>query len=410
MSVVATSEHNSVALAVAGLCPQERAWLRQSHIVVLTNYLRRLHVDVLEQVQSQVGKLTVLVSTPMEPDRQWEPHWGSLNVVVQKNWTLVRKWRHSRGFQEDNFIHIPYDTRSQLQRLRPDAVVAFELGFRTLFSSVFTGGKLPLVSIGNMSEQIERERGMGRRLLRKWLRSRVDCFTFNGPSCRRYLESLGVTAEKLQPFPYFYDVNKASRDEKRFTGPLPQRLLFSGNLTPRKGIEPMLTALADWAEAHPDRSLALRVCGAGPEESRFRSGLPRNVELDLRGQCDEGQLAEAYTWADICLFPTLADEWGLVPIEAFASGCPVVGSRAAQSMEVYGREGLNGWFYEADEPNGLAHAIDRALATGKEQLERMSQVCRETVAGITAGDCAAKFCQAVLTARKNFKSRYAVGK
>jgi len=388
-----------------GFSTVERAWLKQAHVVVLTNFLRKLHVDVLELVQRRVGKLTVLLSTPMEPDRQWEPEWGCLDVVIQKNWTLIRKWRHSRGFQEDNFIHIPYDTQTQLKRLRPDVVAAFELGFRTLLSSMYTRHRVPLVSVGNMSEQIEKERGWARRRLRKMLLSRADCFTFNGPSCRRYLEYLGVEAEKLALFPYFFDVAKASREPKKFSSGRPRRLLFSGNLTLRKGIEPMVRALAEWAKENPDRLLELRVCGAGPEEVHFKTLLPGNLQVDLRGACNDQQLAESYHWADICLFPTLADEWGLVPIEAFASGCPVVGSLAAQSMEVYGREGSNGWFYEADEPNGLARAIGRALDTDSVQLEQMSLVCREAVAGITAEDCAEKFCRALLTAKANFDGR-----
>ncbi len=383
-----------------------RDWLAQAHVVILMNYLRRLHVDVFEELEKQVGRLTILLSTPMEPDRQWEPTWGKLNVVVQKNWTVVRKWRHSTGFQEDNFVHLPYDTHSQLKRLCPDAVVSSELGFRTLFSSRYTRARrIPLIALANMSEAIERERGWGRRTLRQILRRRVDCFTFNGPSCHRYFTSLKIPDCKLSPFPYFYDMDKVFQGEKEFSSDLPRKLLFSGNLTSRKGVGPLADAVAQWANDHPERRLQLRVCGCGPELSTLDRAWPENLQVELLGACSGSQLADSYGWADICLFPTLADEWGLVPIEAFASGCPVVGSLAAQSLEVYGREGRNGWYYSPLEAGSLTATLDRALSTSASQLHAMSQDCRETVQGITAADCADKLAAAIWLGQKNCRSR-----
>jgi glycosyltransferase involved in cell wall biosynthesis len=129
--------------------------------------------------------------------------------------------------------------------------------------------------------------------------------------------------------------------------------------------------------------------------------MPENLQLEMKGASNDEELAASYGWADICLFPSLADEWGLVPIEAFASGCPVVGSRAAQSMEVYGKEGGNGWFYSPSEEQGLERALERALATTTPELRQMSQHCRETVEGITAEVCAGQFCAALEMAIKN---------
>lgn len=359
------------------------------HVVVLTNYLRELHVDVLSELQRRVKRLTVLLSTPMEADRNWQPEWKDLNVRVQKTWTLVRKWRHSSGFQEANFVHLPYDTMAQLQQLAPDVVLSFELGLRTFLSSRYCRKrKVPLVAVGNMSERIERERGWLRRRARDYLVPRIDYFTYNGPSCRRYFESLGIPDPKLFPFPYFYDTSKVFRGPKLFSTDFPRKLLFSGNLNPRKGIRPLIGALVDWAQRHPHRPLELRVCGTGTDRTWLERSWPANLQVDARGHCSSQSLAEAYGWADLCLFPTLADEWGLVPIEAFASGLPVVGSLAAQSLEVYGMEGRNGWYYEPSQAGGLERSLATALATPAGDLQVLSQVCRETVRGITANHCA----------------------
>ena len=78
----------------------------KTHVVVLTNYLRRHHALVFEEIRKHVGKLTVLLSTTMEPDRDWDPQWGDLDVRVQRNWMYTARWRHSSGFEEPNYIHL----------------------------------------------------------------------------------------------------------------------------------------------------------------------------------------------------------------------------------------------------------------------------------------------------------------
>ena len=377
--------------------------LKDQNVVVLINYLRSLHTDVFRVITQRVKRLTILVSTPMEPDRQWEPDWADLDVVVQKNWTIVRKWRHSKGFKEDNFVHVPMDSLSQLRRLQPDIVFSFELGARTLLSTFHRGcGKdVPVVAVGNMSELIESERGLARRLLRGWLKRRVDYFTYNGPSCQRYLASLGVPPSRMFHFPYYFDSKKVFRGGKQFSQDGIARLVFSGNLNARKGIREMMDRLRNWAVTHPDRRVQLAICGTGPEEEILKSDIPSNLQIELRGHCDDAQLRDAYAEADICLFPTLADEWGLVPVEAFGSGLPVLGSVYAQSIEVLAKEGENGWYFKPDDSRDFAQALEKALETSPNQLAEMSLACRETIADITAERCADYFCEVIRTAIRN---------
>ena len=145
-------------LSLATVAPRKAA--STAHVVILNNYLRKHHVFVYRELQKHVGKLTILVSTPMEANREFEPEWEGLNVEVQKNWTYNGNWKH-KGFQEDVYVHFPVDTASQLKRLKPTIVLSYELGLRTLLSSWFRlfNRNVPLVMVGNMSEYIERERG-----------------------------------------------------------------------------------------------------------------------------------------------------------------------------------------------------------------------------------------------------------
>ena len=50
----------------------------------------------------------------------------------------------------------------------------------------------------------------------------------------------------------------------------------------------------------------------------------------------------------VLVFPTLADEWGLVVNEALAAGVPVLGSLYSQAVEELVRDGENGWTFRPD--------------------------------------------------------------
>ena len=196
--------------------PNTKSPLTDQHVVVLINYLRRHHVMTFKEFARQVGKLTILVSTPMEGDRTWQPEWEGLDVVVQKNSTITLS--RNSGFEEKNFIHLPWDTVSQLRNLNPDIVLSYEMGVRTLFCGMFRmfNRKVPLVLIGNMSNQIESKRRFMRRGMRKAVRRMVDFCTYNGPSCKLYLKSLGFEESQLFYFPYCFDAAKTFTGIKKF--------------------------------------------------------------------------------------------------------------------------------------------------------------------------------------------------
>ena len=90
----------------------------QAHVVILMNFVPPHQLPVLCELSKRVGKLTVLISTPMEPNRDWAVEWGDLDVQVQKSVTVNRLWRHPSGFAEDNYVHIPWDTVTRLRALR----------------------------------------------------------------------------------------------------------------------------------------------------------------------------------------------------------------------------------------------------------------------------------------------------
>lgn len=78
------------------------------------------------------------------------------------------------------------------------------------------------------------------------------------------------------------------------------------------------------------------VVGDGPELATLRQRYPDALFLGaLRGP----ELAAAYAGADVFVFPSLTDTFGLVMIEALACGVPVAGFRIAGPLDVVGETG-----------------------------------------------------------------------
>jgi glycosyltransferase involved in cell wall biosynthesis len=94
------------------------------------------------------------------------------------------------------------------------------------------------------------------------------------------------------------------------------------------------------------------VVGAGPDEARLKKRFPQAVFLGM--QNDEA-LPTFYGAADVFVFPSLTDTFGLVMLEAMACGTPVAAFRSEAPLAVV-TQGVTG-FLDDD----LAHACRAAL-------------------------------------------------
>ncbi|MEZ6136849.1 MAG: glycosyltransferase family 4 protein [Pirellulaceae bacterium] len=354
-------------------------------VVTLTHYLPPYMARVLYYTAQQIRDFRVLLSIEEEPNRHFGTTWDGLKVKVQKSIMIRRPWKHGAGFQDELFVHFPYDTISQLRRARPDIVFSYELGFRSLTSAIYCKThrkKLALCVCA--SEHTEQGRGFARNILRRLLLRSADAVTYNGPSCRAYLEGFRVRDERLFHFPY------ACSDLFRYVGRLERaeaaarRLLCIGQLTQRKGVVPLLNSLVKYCSARPHRRVEIDFIGTGTEDQALRDvALPDNLHMRLVGHLSQQDIAQAMEHAGILVFPTLADEWGLVVNEALQAGMPVVGSQYAQACTALIHEGENGWLYCPDVDESLFETLDKLYSLDDSQLLAMRQAAQRCVAEIT---------------------------
>lgn len=378
--------------------------LSQSRLVVLTHYLPPYMQRVLEHVAESVPQTQVLLSIPLEPNRNFAVDWGSLNVQVQKSLMMRGAWRHRVGFKDELFIHIPYDTYRQLRRRQPDLILSYELGFRSLISAIYrrTHPSCRLALCVCVSEHTESGRGGSRWLLRRALAKMADAVTYNGPSCRRYLTGLDVPDNRLFHFPYAADDRTTPPSASNVTlvtsqrgnfNEVNRRLLIVGQLNARKGIHPFFDALESYCRQNPDVSWDLTLIGAGPLEESLRSRpLPPNLCCQITGSRPPEQLASEWSDYGVLVFPTLADEWGLVVNEAMRAGLPVIGSCYAQASTTLIQEDRNGWIYSPDHPEQLHAKLDALRRLSPNEMWAMRDRARSSVAHITSQSAAHLAC------------------
>jgi glycosyltransferase involved in cell wall biosynthesis len=114
--------------------------------------------------------------------------------------------------------------------------------------------------------------------------------------------------------------------------------------------------------AFADRDDRLVVGGDGPEADRLESMATDNVEF--RGFLSESEKRDLLARAKGFVFAARNEDFGIVPVEALASGTPVVGVRDGYTRYQI-RDGENGLLYDRGSEH-LAAALDRLCESGVE--------------------------------------------
>ena len=166
-------------------------------------------------------------------------------------------------------------------------------------------------------------------------------------------------------------------------------------MSSRKGILQFAKAARAWCEKNPGDNVQLNIAGVGELQDAIAKQSSEKFKINFLGNCDLAELRQAYQNADICVFPTLADEWGLVPVEAMASGLPVLGSIYAQSVEACVVEGENGWVFSPDSDQAIEAAFEKCMKTNHEKLGEMGVAAKGAVAHISPTFSANEACRMI---------------
>jgi glycosyltransferase involved in cell wall biosynthesis len=138
-------------------------------------------------------------------------------------------------------------------------------------------------------------------------------------------------------------------------------LLFVGRLVREKGVEDLIDAMPQVLRSCPAAKLV--VAGGGAHQHLAERARGRGVDqrVVFAGFVPEDDLPRLYTVADVAVFPSFYEPFGIVALEAMAAGVPVVASDVGGLSEVVAHE-ETGIHTAAGNPESLAAGICRVLS------------------------------------------------
>lgn len=151
-------------------------------------------------------------------------------------------------------------------------------------------------------------------------------------------------------------------------------LLFVGRVAPEKQIEQIRAVL----DAIPNTHLA--IVGDGPHREKLEK-LMEGASVTFAGYLKGEALSSAYAAADIFVFPSAIETFGLVVAEAMAAELPVVSSRVGGVPELI-ESGVNGFIFEPNDSTQMIAAVKK-LVDDPALRKQMGTLARQTVQNLT---------------------------
>lgn len=163
---------------------------------------------------------------------------------------------------------------------------------------------------------------------------------------------------------------------RRWAAPEEKIVLFVGRMVREKGAQILIDAaprvLAGW------RNTRFIIVGGGWTGHLASQAAARGVahRVNFAGFVSEADLCRLYAVADVAVFPSLYEPFGIVALEAMAAGVPVITSDIGGFREVVktGVTGLHTWANNAD---SLAWGILEVLRKPEEAAQRARNARRE---------------------------------
>ena len=284
--------------------------------------------------------------------------------------------RHIQLFQGVNGYGAGFSLASpaiiqHLLKFRPQVIFANAFSMWTglaLLLKPLGGWKVVIVYEGG-SPTYEGQKASLRLLARRRMAQMADAFVANSQAGKSYLtQVLGAETSRVFCRPFLVPSVKALLQCPEVETPnfesdiLRPVFLYVGQIIHRKGLKTLLEACA-LLKQQGYENYTLMVVGDGEQRLELETfaqtcGLERQVQW--RGKVPYRCLGHYFQFADVFVFPTNEDIWGMVLTEAMAFGKPVICSDGAGASEMVVEE-QNGFIFESSQANQLASLMCRLL-------------------------------------------------
>jgi len=149
---------------------------------------------------------------------------------------------------------------------------------------------------------------------------------------------------------------------ERFAAPSERLVLLVGRLVYEKGFHIALDALAPVIRARRDVRFVVAGTGTAEEELKRQARSLRMMRAGtFLGWVGDDMLHSLYRIADLCIVPSIYEPFGLVALEAMASGCLCIVADTGGLREVVPGDGSVGHRFRSKDVDALRSVVEQVL-------------------------------------------------
>jgi glycosyltransferase involved in cell wall biosynthesis len=293
---------------------------------------------------------------------------ATLNVEVVGEFKVIEIARDENGYG-DNFTYLSPKIIGHLLKLRPQVIFSSSFGIWTIIALLLK----PLlwwrviIAYEGCSPGVDYRNSAARLLIRRLMVWMADACITNSEAGDRYLIEI-LNAQPDRVFVQPYEIPDEHTLPGIAAGAQPQNLeqlqhpvfLFVGHLIPRKGL-PLLLQACTLLQARGYQQFTLLVVGNGshqPELETFCQEHHLSDRVQWIGRVPFDKIGTYFQAADVFVFPTQEDTWGVVTLEAMLLGKPILCSTGAGTSELV-VSGENGYVFAPDDAEQLATLMQK---------------------------------------------------
>ena len=319
---------------------------------------------------------------------------GTLKVEVVGKFRVIEVNRDESSYG-DNFTYLSPGIIGHLLKLSPQVIFSSSFGVWTILALCLK----PLmwwrviIAYEGSSPGVDYRNSALRLFVRRLMVWLADACITNSQAGRNYLvEVLNAKPDRVFVQPYEIPDEKTlpgSSDIDGNLSSLPHPIfLFVGHIIPRKGLPLLLNACATLQKRGYD-NYTLVVVGNGAQQEELEAFCQKHQlsdRIQWAGRISYDQIGNYFKSADVFVFPTLEDTWGVVTLEAMLLGKPILCSKGAGTSELV-VQGENGYVFSPDNADELANLMQKFLdhpeiipTMGKKSQQIMAQYTPEAAA------------------------------
>jgi glycosyltransferase involved in cell wall biosynthesis len=310
------------------------------------------------------------------------PNLSSIAIEVRAKLASLRSRPHHRSYWQGRIARNASFQKAAVSRLSriepadmPRAVMGYSYmalqifrlararGWRTVLGQIDPGPPEDRIVAGlHEGNPVYSER-LERPPPQYWAAWREECaladrIVVNSTWSKAALQEEGVPATKIKVIPLAHEMPEAVSFRRyypaAFTSSRPLRVLFLGQINLRKGIGPLLDAI------RLVRNEPMEFWFVGPMQVPIPEDLRNDPQVRWIGPVSRAKTAIFYREADVLLFPTFSDGFGLTQLEAQAWKLPIIATNFCGDVV---QDQRNGWLLSEITANAIAATLRDCLAS-----------------------------------------------